>query len=603
MKMISTPRKKVCFVVTDPMTVRAFLIDQFKALSEHYDLTLVTNTKEENLLEALGIPGRVIPVPLERAINPRQDIAAVAKLWRLFRAERFDCVHSVTPKAGLLAAVAGRLAGVPNRLHTFTGQVWATRTGVMRWALRLADTLMATIDTQLLTDSSSQREFLVSEKVLKMEKCEVLGKGSISGVDTSRFHPDSEVRARLRQSAGVPADALVLLFIGRLTRDKGIYDLVRAFRAVVKEFPSTYLWIVGPDEQGVTERASALCCEYSEQVKFFGSSRAPEQFMAAADVLSLPSYREGFGSVVIEAAAAGIPAVVSRIYGLTDAVEDGVTGLFHTAGNVEEIADRLVSVARDPALRFRLGENARRRASDEFSKGALTIALIEYYSALLGGRSRDQQPGRSGNVKRVLDLACAGGILALAAPVLVITAILIRTMMGGPVLFRQVRPGKLGRPFTLLKLQTMTDARDSEGRLLPDGERLTKLGRFLRASSLDELPQLWNVLRGDMSLVGPRPLLMEYLGRYTPEQARRHAVKPGITGWAQVNGRNALTWEEKFELDVWYVDHACLSLDLKILWLTFLHVIRPSGISSQGHATMPEFIGAGAETGARSEQR
>jgi sugar transferase EpsL len=194
--------------------------------------------------------------------------------------------------------------------------------------------------------------------------------------------------------------------------------------------------------------------------------------------------------------------------------------------------------------------------------------------------------------KRWLDLAGAGAAAALAAPALLALALLVRLRLGRPVLFRQVRPGRDGRPFTLLKLRTMRDLRDAAGEPLPDERRLGPLGRFLRRSSLDELPELWNVLRGDMSLVGPRPLLMEYLPRYSPEQARRHEVRPGITGWAQVNGRNALTWEEKFAHDVWYAGHLSLGLDLRILGRTLLAVVRREGIHAEGHATMPKFQGS-----------
>jgi lipopolysaccharide/colanic/teichoic acid biosynthesis glycosyltransferase len=195
--------------------------------------------------------------------------------------------------------------------------------------------------------------------------------------------------------------------------------------------------------------------------------------------------------------------------------------------------------------------------------------------------------------KRCLDLAGAGAAAALAAPALLALALLVRLRLGRPVLFRQERPGRDGRPFTLLKLRTMRDLRDAAGEPLPDERRLGPLGRFLRRSSLDELPELWNVLRGDMSLVGPRPLLLEYLPRYSPEQARRHEVRPGITGWAQVNGRNALTWEEKFAHDVWYADHLSLGLDLRILGRTLLAVVRREGIHAEGHATMPKFQGSG----------
>ena len=194
-------------------------------------------------------------------------------------------------------------------------------------------------------------------------------------------------------------------------------------------------------------------------------------------------------------------------------------------------------------------------------------------------------------MKRLFDLlASAIGLLILAVP-LAVLAWQVRRKLGSPVLFTQVRPGLNGKPFRMVKFRTMTDARDASGALLPDAQRLTPFGRFLRASSLDELPELWNVLRGEMSLVGPRPLLMEYLPHYTPEQARRHEVQPGITGWAQVNGRNAISWDEKFALDVWYVDHRSLWLDVRILWLTVRKVLVRDGISAAGEATMPAFTG------------
>jgi len=198
-------------------------------------------------------------------------------------------------------------------------------------------------------------------------------------------------------------------------------------------------------------------------------------------------------------------------------------------------------------------------------------------------------------MKRVLDVVAAGAALVLLSPILAAVALAVAMRIGRPVLFRQMRPGLHGRPFLLVKFRTMANLRDPDGKLLPDEQRLTPLGRWLRSTSLDELPELWNILKGDMSLVGPRPLLMQYLPRYTPEQARRHEVRPGLTGWAQVNGRNALTWDEKFAHDVWYVDHWSLRLDLRILALSVLSVFRRHGIAAEGSATMPEFMGSAGE--------
>lgn len=194
-------------------------------------------------------------------------------------------------------------------------------------------------------------------------------------------------------------------------------------------------------------------------------------------------------------------------------------------------------------------------------------------------------------MKRHIDIVLALSGILILSPLLLIVALGVRVFLGRPILFRQQRPGLHGRPFHMVKFRTMLDARTASGEPLPDDQRLTRFGRFLRASSLDELPELWNVLMGDMSLVGPRPLLMDYLPLYTPRQARRHEVRPGITGWAQVNGRNASSWEERFEHDVWYVEHQSLGLDLKILVMTLAQVFRRHGISHQEHATMPKFTG------------
>lgn len=196
-------------------------------------------------------------------------------------------------------------------------------------------------------------------------------------------------------------------------------------------------------------------------------------------------------------------------------------------------------------------------------------------------------------MKRFFDIVLTVCGLLLLSPAILLLMLLVRIKLGTPIFFTQIRPGLQGKLFRMIKFRTMTGARDPDGQLLPDAERLTPFGHFLRASSLDELPELWNVLMGDMSLVGPRPLLMEYLPLYSPEQARRHDVRPGITGWAQVNGRNAISWEEKFKLDVWYVDNRSLWLDIKILWLTVRKVLMREGINAAGEATMPGFMGSG----------
>lgn len=194
--------------------------------------------------------------------------------------------------------------------------------------------------------------------------------------------------------------------------------------------------------------------------------------------------------------------------------------------------------------------------------------------------------------KRLFDILVGGLLLLIFTPLLLVLALLVRVKLGSPIFFRQGRAGRNGQEFKMIKFRSMTDGRDANGNLLPDDERLPRFGKILRATSLDELPELINVVKGDMSLVGPRPLLTRYLDRYTPEQNRRHEVRPGITGWAQVNGRNNLAWEDRFVLDVWYVDNKSLLLDLKILWMTALKVVKRSDVSQDGHATMSEFMGS-----------
>jgi lipopolysaccharide/colanic/teichoic acid biosynthesis glycosyltransferase len=293
--------------------------------------------------------------------------------------------------------------------------------------------------------------------------------------------------------------------------------------------------------------------------------------------------------------------VGSRICGLVDAVEDGRTGLLHEPADVGDLAAGLRCVIGDPALRCALGEAARARAVRDFSPAILASAVLDLYARLESANracaqesvtrvaDRDGWYRRFG--KRAFDVVAASAAIVVLLPVGAALALAIRIVLGSPVLFRQRRPGLNGVPFWLVKFRTMADRRDRAGQLLPDLERLTPLGRVLRTASLDELPELWNVLAGHMSLVGPRPLLMAYLNRYTERQARRHHVPPGITGLAQISGRNALSWDQKFEMDLEYVERCSLALDLRILALTVWQVLVRRGVNQPGHATSEEFMG------------
>lgn len=376
--------KSVCLITTSPLIVNFFLVPYLDSLKRAYRVSLAVNTGEDTPLpEDLGV--EVIPMPILRKISPWGDLRALASLVRLFREKRFDAVHSFSPKAGLLATMAGRITGVPVRIHTYTGQVWTTRSSIMRSLLIAADRAIARFATHLLADSPSQRQMLLRAGILRgAEKCRVLGSGSVSGVDPGRFRPDGTARAAARRELGIAQDATVLLFLGRLTRDKGVFDLAQAFASVAAVHPAAVLLMVGPDEEQVRSKIDSICRAHAAQLRFAGYTRSPERFVAAADLLCLPSYREGFGNAVIEAAAAGVPAIGSRIYGITDAIIEGETGLLHSPADANDLAKKIEILMKDPALRSRLGARARQRALNEFSQQRLTQALLEYYRDALG---------------------------------------------------------------------------------------------------------------------------------------------------------------------------------------------------------------------------
>lgn len=376
--------KKLCFVTASPVSLRVFMRNHILCLADRYEVVAVADFSPEDLSND-WLPGvRLVPIPIARQINLISDLRALVALQRFFRSERFDVVHSVTPKAGLLAMTAARLAGVQHRIHCFTGQVWATRKGLMRVLLKCADRVIATNANHILTDSVSQREFLEREGIVRPGQAEVLGAGSISGVDLDRFHPDEEMHKRIRSDWGVPLMACLFLFVGRLNRDKGVLDLAQAFAQLARDRDDVWLAVVGPDETGIGNEFEQLCGNALSRVRRLNYTTTPEHAMAAADVFVLPSYREGFGSVVIEAAACGVPAVASHIYGLTDAVEENVTGLLYPPGDIVALRDCLQRLCGDSALRHKMGTAAHLRVQEDFSMHSVTAAHLAYYENLLG---------------------------------------------------------------------------------------------------------------------------------------------------------------------------------------------------------------------------
>lgn len=381
--MTEAKKPLLCFVASQPMSVVAFLLPHLKGLSPHARLRVLANTQESDLLSRRGLDVPVECVAIERHIRIWQDVLALGALYKSFVVNKPDAVHTITPKAGLLGMVAAWLARVPVRVHSFTGQVWVTRRGPMRWLLKAADKCIEAMATDVLVDSPSQRAFLIAQSVVRPERSTVLGAGSICGVNTQRFCPSAEARQAVRAALGTPADALVCLYLGRLNRDKGVLDLASAFAQVAKTQPNAELWVVGPDEANWFEQMQALMGDANRQVKRVGFTPEPERFMQAADLFCLPSYREGFGSSVIEAAACGVPALASRIYGLTDAMKEGQTGWMHEAGHVQDLTQQLNTLLANPADLAVKGQAARQYAQTVFAEEAITEAMVQFYKKRL----------------------------------------------------------------------------------------------------------------------------------------------------------------------------------------------------------------------------
>ena len=384
----STAKVKICFVTTVPFMVNVFLEKHILALLPYAEVIIVTNLDDHEICElstTLTDRARVCHVPFRRAISPVHDLFALLKLVMVLHRERPLIVQSMSPKAGLLCAVAGWLLRLPIRVHWFTGQVWVTKQGIMRKLLKTLDTLIAKLTTNLLADSPSQMDFLIKQGVVQTAKIEVLGNGSVCGVNVDRFQPNPKCRSTVRHKYAIPDTAVLGLFVGRVTADKGVLELAHALRILKQNGVSLYVAFVGPDEGSMSAAITLASGGDPQRIIMTGFSATPETFMSAADFLVLPSYREGFGSTIIEAAACGIPAIGSRIYGIIDAIEEGETGLLVEPRDINQLADAMQKLSVDEELRMKLGIAARVRVLKCFQTKQLNEAMISYFDRLLRG--------------------------------------------------------------------------------------------------------------------------------------------------------------------------------------------------------------------------
>ena len=373
--------KKICFVLTAEFALKAFMLEHIKILSKDFDVSVIVNTKNPNFFDEFDINARIVPLNVAREINLLSDIISLFKLIRIFRANNYDAVHTVTPKAGLLGMLAAFLSFTKIRVHTFQGEVWITKKGILRLFLICLDKLVSLMSTHLIVVSKSEQEFLIKHKIINFQKSIVFNHGSIAGVDIERFKPDVNKRNLLRAELDIADNDIVCLFVGRINKDKGILDLVKAFSLMTSS--KCHLMIIGPDEHNLKDLVESELLQKKHLLHIFPETATPEQYMVASDILCLPSYREGFGVVLIEAAACGVTSIASRIYGITDAVVENETGLLHEPRNILDIKDKIETLVSNDQLRSELSMNALKRAIECFDNKLLTQSWLNFYKKLL----------------------------------------------------------------------------------------------------------------------------------------------------------------------------------------------------------------------------
>jgi glycosyltransferase involved in cell wall biosynthesis len=367
---------KIAFITAAPETISAFLLAYIKELSLHHDIHIITSLKNNQAIAGLPSTITVHHVNIHRDPKVLSDLKSLFTLYKLFKKEGYELVHSFTPKAGLLTQISAFIARIPKRLHTFTGQVWATKQGLSRGILKFLDKITATLATFCLIDSPSQKAFLIQEKLLRDEDCKVLASGSISGVNIEKYVFSQEIRDRLRAEHKISNNDFVFMFVGRMKKEKGVPELLQAFKQINSD-KNAKLFILGSDEENLTESVNNIANIY-----YLGFKSNAQEYYSFADVLCLPSHREGFGNVIIEAASCQLPALASNIYGLSDAVENGSTGRLHQVKNVQEIASSMKTFLTDPEKLIAMRKRCRARIEETFDERILVKEFILFYKEI-----------------------------------------------------------------------------------------------------------------------------------------------------------------------------------------------------------------------------
>jgi len=372
-------KKKICFVVSAPITAKAFLIKHFEYLSKEFDITLVANFETQADFEVPFVKNTK-HIAIHRSINPLKDFLALIQLYFFFKKESFQVVHSVTPKAGLLAMTAAWLFRIPIRTHIFTGQVWHTQSGLKKQFLKFLDRLLVWFTTHILVDGQSQRQFLIANKIITDKNSKVLGKGSISGVDVQKFNPSSAIRNLYRTQLNFQNNDIIFAFLGRMNTDKGVLDLAKAFQKLHADFPNVKLLLIGFDEEQMQEKIHQI---QTENIIYFGPTPKPQEVLQAADVFCLPSYREGFGTSVIEASLLELPIICSDTYGLAETIIENETGLRHEVKNVSQLYNQMKLLVQNEETRTVLGKNGRKYVLEHFSADEISLQWLTFYKDIL----------------------------------------------------------------------------------------------------------------------------------------------------------------------------------------------------------------------------
>jgi glycosyltransferase involved in cell wall biosynthesis len=367
---------KIAFISAAPETISSFLLAYIKELSLHHDIHIITSLGSNGNIRGLPSDITVHNVNINRDPKVFADLKSLFALYKLFKKQNYDLVHSFTPKAGLLTQISAFVARIPKRLHTFTGQVWATKQGLSRSVLKFLDKVTATLATFCLIDSPSQKAFLIKENLLKEENCKVLASGSISGVNIEKYVFSQETRDNLRSEHKIANDDFVFMFVGRMKKEKGVPELLEAFKQIGTD-KKAKLFILGSDEENLTESVNNIA-----NIHYLGFKSNAQEYYSFADVLCLPSHREGFGNVIIEAASCNLPALASNIYGLSDAVENGGTGILHQVKNMQEIASSMESFLADPEKLVAMRKRCRARVEETFDERILVKEFILFYKEI-----------------------------------------------------------------------------------------------------------------------------------------------------------------------------------------------------------------------------